>query len=217
MRVRDGTNHHGIDPPCFVYGINPPEGLISPTVDPTIPPEQRVDVFTRWVSRYNDPVPDLTVATADFLRARKPLEDPSDPRSVSTVERMTPEELQTVADKESFSRWVPLLRNPWLYEVNTRHAFFDTQGIWQAVDIVALWGDMSQWIVHVGARDFAEKLADPSFGRQRRKIVLEKVPESNHFVSAHAVLASHDLCLTRSITASLGSTRADGTDIDEPP
>lgn len=140
-----------------------------------------------WASSYWTPFPELSAITTSAFGVHKNMTDVSDdPKYTPAISRMTAEELQDVAYPQVADR----IGNPRHISLDTykplcQRALFDTQGAWERVSAVLLWGDMSCSFCPWAAKALSEMLGNPVVnGEQRRNIHIARLPHANHFVSA---------------------------------
>lgn len=160
--------------------------MYTPYEDPTLAPAEVGQRFVPWVSGFFEPVHGLASVTPGLLRERKNMKDVSaDRKYLPTSERMTLEELLSVASPAVLPRVAPILAlKQEVYQQNLRRALLDTKGLWPNVKVVMLWADMTCMYAPWGARYLSDMLATPVVeGEQRRDVQIVKLPGASHFVS----------------------------------
>ncbi|KAJ7066896.1 Alpha/Beta hydrolase protein [Mycena belliarum] len=134
--------------PSLALGLPPPPGWLIPHTDPTIAPEARGAAFAKWVSSYFIHG-DLSTRKLENLTY-----DNTDPRRLSTIEALTPEDLMDIADfspGEKYDNIVGL--SPFERPVfeQTRKALFDlaVRRAWSGAKFWNVYGSAEPWnIIH---------------------------------------------------------------------
>ncbi|OCH88675.1 hypothetical protein OBBRIDRAFT_779689 [Obba rivulosa] len=133
---------------------DPFEHLIySPWRDPSLSEESRIKAFGSWISTYCLPLVSLT-GDAATIAARKPLLENGSNRPVTTVARMTPDELASTTDMAAFehSQMLVLGVNPIILRDNVQRTLIDARFdvdsggkkvLWPALQVKAVWCDMT--------------------------------------------------------------------------
>jgi len=127
--------------------------IYSPWRDPALSYEDRLNIFGPWVSTYVAPIADLT-GDVTMIAARKPLVEKESNRPVSTVARMSPEELASTTDMNAFKRSQMLVLgvDPSILRGHIHRAIIDCRfdigagekkAIWPHLQVKTIWCDMT--------------------------------------------------------------------------
>ncbi|KAF7291780.1 AB hydrolase-1 domain-containing protein [Mycena chlorophos] len=172
--------------PSFVFGVPPAKNLLVPQTDPTIPPAEKKVAFAKWVSSFFEHPGDLSTHDLSALTYPAPLNPPPD--KTPTIQRMTPEEVQSVINTAPGPRYDDFISFPpyagilaaqaerALWDVGTRKAWVRMNerggGLWTIYATADCWNT-----IHAGWVLEDEAMAHP--GLPMRFQVLEG---ANHFL-----------------------------------
>lgn len=155
--------------------------------------KERGDYFTHWVSCYFENIPDLATVSPSLLASRQIVQEgplaysTPGPAKVPTVDRISPEELESMIDRDVLERssMIMLRVSREVFHSNFRHALVDTRGAWLGVKVLLLWCDESMHDCVWAAKIITETVERPSAeGSVRRNFEAQKLSGANHFVSS---------------------------------
>lgn len=167
--------------------------MYHPLRDETMSLKDRGEYFMTWVASYFEKAPDLDSATAPLLAARRiiqegpPSEGAVDTSKTPTVYRMSPEELESVIDREALERSsFTLFRvSKDVLHQNFLRSLFDTGGVWPGVKALLVWCDESMHDCVWAAKVITEFARQPrGVECTERVLEVERLSDANHFVGA---------------------------------
>lgn len=172
-----------------MLGFPPPQEFYLPTRDAAVSLEERAAAFSYHVSKYCTPVDDLDAVTIPFLTERETQQD----KSESTVAVMGPEAVAIVTTVAAFGCWDEVLRTKiQVHSEDLTGALFETGGVWNNVDVVYFWCNVSPWMAIWGAKNLSDQAA--AWKGAMRDIKFVKLANANHFV--RFLRMRHDVALT---------------------
>lgn len=176
-----------LDPPSIIVGVADPPGTYSPARDLITPPEQLTEHFVIWASTWFEPFPSLDAVNLTSVAAQKKLtNDPSDPRYLSSHERMSQEERDATLFPDVGIRLGPGLVSWEICAKNVRGSILDTKGVLKGVKLHHLWGAHSPWNCAWSAKIVEGLLKEPPVeGEVRREVNIERLEGIHHFVSVY--------------------------------
>ncbi len=176
-----------LDPPSIIVGVADPPGTYSPGRDLITPPEQLTEHFVIWASTWFEPFSSLDAVNLTSVAAQKKLtNDPSDPRYLSSHERMSQEERDATLFPDVGIRLGPGLVSWEICAKNVRGSILDTKGVLKGVKLHHLWGAHSPWNCAWSAKVVEGLLKEPPVeGEVRREVNIERLEGIHHFVSVY--------------------------------
>lgn len=184
------------DAPSLTFGMSKPEDPYGPLGDEDIPPEKRLDAFSRWIGSYFD-----HASSPDGLERRKTLEHP--PITTATVEpELNSQVFSPQVAAPGGSDWAHLLlpiisgvaeedRNNILFgDVEAAAKEGETEKYWLSLPIWYLYCDHSIWESVWCVRKLNEQIeAEKKRGRVTREVSIKTLKGANHFVSLSYLLS----------------------------
>ncbi|KAI0092161.1 hypothetical protein BDY19DRAFT_990897 [Irpex rosettiformis] len=170
------------DPPSVVIGVADPPGTYSPATDLKTPPDQLTEAFIIWASTWFEPFSSLDAVNSTSIVTQKKLTDPSDPRHLSSFERMSQEEKDATLFPDIAIRLGPGLVSWEICDKNVRGTVLDTKGVLKNVRLNYFWGANSPWNCAWAAKVVEGLMQEPPVeGQQRREVVIEMLEDMHHF------------------------------------
>lgn len=163
------------DPPIPAIGADIPADTYYPLLDYSLTPEERVAIFSVWVSSYFQHG-DLSSHDFNQFNQRHP-----DPSRLATMLRMTPEDIAANTDFRPGPKCDNVVISPLFARVlsdQADKALFDPacREQWGEPDIWHMYGDANPWIV-VNTVWLLEKRM------KGKEIRFKQIEGANHFVS----------------------------------
>ena len=143
--------------------------------------------FGRWATAFYSPIVEPT-DDVDILAARKQMHEvSSEDRFIPTVDRLSLEELASLADIGVLGRSALCMRNTELqvWAHNADKALFncDPESAFSHVDTIVLWCDMGVTSSTFTAGYLAQRFTEGSEeGKRTRKATIARIDEANHMV-----------------------------------
>ena len=145
-------------------------------------------IFARWAGAFHEPIP----ALVDDVSAHASRPDirtiSTDPRLISTVEQLTPDQIAAIVDPgvpQRSGRRLDAWNMAGAY-ANADTALFKSTGYYFTMDIVYLWCDMTVPLTSFTAA-YAKKRCEDAVAegtwKYARKAKFVKIEGGNHFVS----------------------------------
>ncbi|KAI0930702.1 hypothetical protein AcW1_003659 [Taiwanofungus camphoratus] len=176
--------------PCYhAFGVPHPslDQLYGPLRDPSIPPEQIGEKFSRWAGGYYAHMPTAlssfaTLSRAEFYAglAQTPISNPPLNQQPSLA-RMSAAEVAATTDWVGAPRsYIPMISiDQTIYEVNKCRALLDAT-IWPRLRATLVWCDMSVGETMIAAWDLARSVSQ-SWPEGARKVDVRRMEGANHF------------------------------------
>lgn len=178
-----------------ILGFAPHSKRYIPLSDDSIPPEERMSVFSKWSSGYYYH-PALSSTLPLDPKQANPADLDIEFRNILTfppasIVGMTPDEIsenveQSVAD-ENRAEGLAVRRalNVGYAKFERRQAFFeeDNLNIWNATRTILVYGDMTMGEIVYGALALEAEIAEAkSKGERARNVEFVKMSGGNHYV-----------------------------------
>lgn len=206
----------GVPIPPIVFTPNRPKGLYWPSFDESISLEERTLRFGPWVSSYYDPIENISSVTLETLGERLAIQDLREDalralnvdlwKKVPTLQRFIPEELAALSSPESAARYFETFGklDISIHGQSFRRALgLDAELLtWPECKLILVWCDMTLVDCTIASSTVVQLLNDEG-PRIRRRVEVEKLAGSNHFVS-FLITSQYSILIDWNHSAALG-------------